>query len=92
MSTAETAADERRYVEEGLTPVECGRCGTTVLVKKNSDRHTSVQWRTSAVTSCPEIAARVATGAVSARVLCCPMLQRSIEDAVAAGVLAVPDG
>ena len=92
MPTAETAADKRRYVEDGLTPVACRRCGTTVLVKKNSAKHTSVQWRTNAVTSCPEIAARVETGALSARVLCCPMLQRSIEDAVADGVLAVPDG
>jgi hypothetical protein len=86
---AETAAERRRYVEEGLTPIACERCATTVLVKKNSDRHTSVQWRTDAASSCPDIAAQVAAGAHNGLVLGCPALQRSIAAAVADGTLAV---
>jgi hypothetical protein len=89
--TAETAAERRRYVEEGLTPIACERCATTVLVKKHSAKHTSVQWHTDAASSCPEIAAQVAARARSALVLGCPMLQRSIAAAVADGALAVPD-
>jgi hypothetical protein len=87
----ETSADKRRYVEDGLTPIACERCATTVLVKKNSEKHTSIQWTTDAAASCPEIAARVAVGVRSALVLGCPMLQQSIAAAVAAGGLAVPD-
>lgn len=88
---AGTAAEKRRYVDEGLTPVTCERCATTVLVRKNSAKHTSVQWRTDAASSCPEIAAQVAAGARSALVLGCPSLQASIAAAVASGALAVPD-
>jgi hypothetical protein len=89
MSADETSADKRRYVEDGLTPVECRRCSTTVLVKKYSAEHTSVQWTTDAVTSCPEIAAEVAAGKHSARVLSCPLLRHSIDQAVAEGTLTV---
>ena len=88
---AGTAAEKRRYVDEGLTPVTCERCATTVLVRKNSAKHTSVQWRTDAVSSCPEIAAQVAAGSPSALVLGCPYLQDSIAAAVASGALVVPD-
>lgn len=88
---AETSADKRHYVEEGLAQVACGRCATTVLVKKNSSEHTSVQWTTDSAASCPEIAAQVAAGTRSALVLGCPALHRSIQDAVAAGELSVPD-
>ena len=89
MPADETSADKRRYVEDGLTPIACRRCSTTVLVKKHSDKHTSVQWSTRAATSCPEIAAEVATGIPGARVLGCPLLRRSIDQAVADGILTV---
>jgi hypothetical protein len=92
VSTAvSTAADRRLYVEAGLAPVECGECGNRVLVKKNSDKHTSVQWSGSA-TDCPEIAAEVAAGAYSGQVLGCAALKRSIERAVQDGRLEVPRG
>lgn len=89
--TADTAADMRRYLEDGLTPVNCTRCATTVLVKKNSLQHTSVQWTSDAASSCPEICAQVAAGARGAQILGCTALKKSIEDAVRAGVVAVPD-
>jgi hypothetical protein len=81
----------RRYVETGLAPVSCARCGTEVLVKKNSREHTSVQWTTDAVAGCPEIAAQVASGMRGGQVLGCPLLKQSIDDAVRRGELTVPD-
>jgi hypothetical protein len=89
--SADTAADMRLYVEIGLAPVTCGRCGTEVLVKKNSAKHTSVQWTSDAVASCPEIGAQVAAGMPGGQVLGCSMLKQSIEDAVRRGELTVPD-
>lgn len=88
---ADTAADMRLYVEAGLVPVACARCATTVLVKKNSPKHTTIQWTSDATTSCPEIGAQVAAGAKGAQILGCTVLKRSIEDAVRAGLVAVPD-
>ena len=87
---ADTAADRRLYLEIGLVPVTCARCGTEVLVKKNSAKHTSVQWTSDAVASCPEIAGQVGTGERPGQVLGCSALKASIQDAVRTGVLTVP--
>ena len=87
---ADTAADKRLYLESGLAPLRCGYCGTQVLVKKNSDRHTSVQWTADPAASCPEFAAAVAAGRRSAELLGCPRLKDSIAAAVEAGELVVP--
>jgi hypothetical protein len=87
----ETAADKRLYVEVGLAPVTCGHCGTQVLVKKNSDKHTSVQWTTDPVRSCPEFRAAAQQGISSGRYLGCSRLRASIEQAAADGDLVVPD-
>lgn len=88
----DTAADRRLYVELGLSPVTCGRCGTEVLVKKNSAKHTSVQWTCDPVANCPEFAEAAAAGRATARVLGCSGLKKSIDDAVADGSLVVPRG
>lgn len=81
----------RLYLEDGLVPVRCTRCATNVLVKKNSAKHTSVQWTSDAASSCPEIGAQVAAGARGAQILGCTVLKKSIEDAVRSGLVAVPD-
>ena len=53
-------ADERLRSDERLTdgapmrPLECGRCGANVLVRKASWQQTSVQWDARAVASCEE--------------------------------------
>jgi hypothetical protein len=86
----ETAADVRLYVEIGLTPVTCSTCGVEAMVKKNSRQHTSVQWTPVAVAACPEITAARAADP-NALVLGCPQMRASIEDAVRAGDLVVPD-
>ena len=87
----ETAADKRLYVEIGLVPVACQACGAEVAVKKNSQKHTSVQWTLAAVDRCAEFAAARAEGRPSAVLLGCSRLKASIEDAVRAGAVVVPE-
>jgi hypothetical protein len=87
----ETAEDRRFYVEIGFTPVRCGTCGAEALVKKNSRKHTSVQWSAAGVAGCPEITAARAADPV-ALVLGCPNMTAAIEDAVRSGAVIVPDG
>jgi hypothetical protein len=82
----ETAADKRLYLEIGLTPITCSACNAEVAVKKNSFRHTSVQWTCAAVAACTEL------GGQSGLRLGCPRLKEAIERAVADGTLVVPDG
>lgn len=86
----ETAADIRLYVEIGLSPVRCHTCGVEAMVKKNSRKHTSIQWSSEAVAGCPVIAAGRAADP-NRLMLGCPQLRASIDDAVAAGDLVVPD-
>jgi hypothetical protein len=86
----ETAADKRLYVEIGLVPVRCAACGVEVGVKKNSAKHTSVQWTAAAVAECESFAAHRANGS-SALMLGCPRLKDSIDSAVRDGILVVPD-
>ena len=86
----ETAADKRLYVEIGLTPVTCSACGVEALVKKNSRKHTSVQWGADGAAACPEIAAARAADP-NALVLGCSRLKASIEDAVRDGRVVIPD-
>lgn len=86
-----TLADEQEFLTAGLTPVACADCVTEVLVRKSSRAQTSIQWRSSPADSCPEFAARVAAGELSARIDTCPRLRAAIDRAVATGAVAVPD-
>jgi hypothetical protein len=76
----DTAADKRLYVEIGLAPVQCRTCGVEVGVKKNSRKHTSVQWTAAAMAGCTCYAN-----------FGCPRLKETIEAAVRDGVVVVPD-
>jgi len=87
---AETAADKRLYVEIGFTPIECTTCGIEALVKKNSRKHTSVQWPAGGVARCPEIGEQRAADP-NALILGCSRLKASIDDAVADGGVVIPD-
>ena len=80
----------RLYLEVGLAPVRCAACGVEALVKKNSARHTSVQWPGAGSAACPEIAA-ARSADPHALVLGCARLKESIDAAVRAGELVVPD-
>ena len=86
----ETAEDRRLYIEIGFTPVACTACGVEALVKKNSHKHTSVQWTAEGVTGCPEISAARAADP-HGLVLGCPKLAESIAAAVRDGTVIVPD-
>ena len=84
----ETEADKRLYTELGLTSITCQTCGVEVAVKKNSQRHTSVQWTAEAVAGCEELGAL--EQASSALRLGCSKLKASIDAAVRDGVVVVP--
>lgn len=88
----ESLADRAEFLTGGLAPITCRRCGTEVLVKKNSPKHTSIQWTTSPASSCPIFAARVADGNCTALLDSCPELSKSIARAVADGQIKVGAG
>ena len=87
-----TRTEIREFLTGGLSPVDCHSCANRVLVRKTSPAHTSVQWISDPATSCPEFAARVAAGELSARIESCPKLRASIEISAAGGLIEVPDG
>ncbi len=64
-----------------MQPVDCVRCGTTVLVSKNSAVQTSIQWEVDS-SSCP-LRPDLEVGDT------CPSLSDSIRDAVLAGRVEV---
>lgn len=86
-----TLADEHEYLTTGLVPVACSACLTEVLVRKASQVQTSIQYQSPPAESCPEFAARIAEGELSARIDTCPRLREAIERAVTTGAVAVPD-
>ncbi len=79
---AATAADRRENLERGLRELDCLHCAGRVLVKKNSWAHTSIEWTADAVARCDAFSSHDG----------CPRLRRSIEHAITAGQLQVPDG
>ncbi|RVW00608.1 hypothetical protein [Rhodococcus xishaensis] len=85
---AQTAADEHNYLDAGLQEVQCRSCGTCVLVRKNSYRHTSIQWQADPAEVCPEFAD---SGGRTGSRQTCPRLLDSIEHAVLEGIIEVRD-
>ncbi|SDH30727.1 hypothetical protein SAMN05444695_101814 [Rhodococcus triatomae] len=85
---AQTVADKHTYLEEGLQDVQCRACGTCVLVRKNSFRHTSIQWQGDPQQMCPEFTD--AGGRAGSRQTC-PRLLNSINHAVMEGIIEVRD-
>ncbi|GAB2635506.1 hypothetical protein GCM10027068_13740 [Prescottella soli] len=74
-----------------MEPVECDRCGTCVLVEKNSWHHTSIQWRTDPQTACEADRANPELLQRGVWVGSCPPLRDSIRRAAIDGRLTVPD-
>lgn len=87
----QTEDDRRRYMVEGMTPVECGRCGAGVLVRKLTAQHTSVQWQDEPASTCPRFAQWSRSATPTALRDGCPDLGASIAHAVRAGRVEVPD-
>ncbi|MCW4353369.1 hypothetical protein ONR57_08675 [Hoyosella sp. YIM 151337] len=88
----ESLADRAEFLTGGLVPIQCHRCGTEVLVKKNSLKHTSIQWTTSPASTCPIFAAQADSGSRTALLDSCPELTESIARAVADGQIRVGAG
>lgn len=83
-----TEGDKKRYTSAGLQPVQCRACSTCVLVKKNSDIHTSIQW-TSETGTCHRLNEPGKNGRPSALRDSCPDLSASIVQAVREGLIHV---
>lgn len=88
---AQTVADKENYLDSGLHEVECRTCGICVLVRKNSMKHTSVQWTSDPAQTCPTFKAGLAAGRTTALQEGCPRLQDSINHAVMEGFIEVRD-
>ena len=88
-TSAETLEDQRLYTSAQLTEVACLDCLAKVMVKKNSDHHTSIQWSEEAVRACPEFTRM--TGTPDGRPLYkgCSRLAGSIDAAVRDGDVPV---
>jgi hypothetical protein len=84
---AATQRDRERYLNTGLTPVDCRFCHVTVAVKKLGPGHTAVQWNTEATQRCATFAEVRACGGDSSRSRSCPRLADSIKHAIAEGCL-----
>jgi hypothetical protein len=84
---AATQRDRERYLNTGLTPVDCRFCHVTVAVKKLGPGHTAVQWNSEATQRCATFAEMRACGVDSSRSRSCPRLADSIKHAIAEGCL-----
>lgn len=94
MTTPQSLAERRRYLQGGLVELACDHCGGLVWVRKHSTEQTTVQWTAAAVDGCAEFAMRRAAGKPSALVATCGRLSACIDRALAQGRLALmpPEG
>jgi hypothetical protein len=84
---AATDEDRARYLNAGLTPVDCRFCHVTVSAKKLGPEYTAVQWNSQASQRCAYFAEVRAGGGDSSRTRSCPRLSDSIKHAVSEGCL-----
>ncbi len=92
MTVGAPTGERAEFLSGGMRPHTCATCGTRVLVKKNSWKHTSIQWTTDAASSCPVFAERVAAGGNTALLDTCDRLKESIAESVRGGAFGVLDG
>ena len=85
----DTDDDRRLYTEARLVEVSCLDCTARVLVKKNSEHHTAVQWTSDAVHRCPEFARMNAEPGGRRVYAGCDRLRASIDRAVREGRIHV---
>lgn len=86
-----TAAERTEFLSGGLRGHTCPSCGTCVLVKKNSWKHTSIQWTSNAAKSCPVFAAQAEAHGNTALLDTCENLSASIAKAVSEGEFGALD-
>ena len=85
----ETEEDRERYLRGRLVDVACQDCLARVQVKKNSERHTSIQWTSEALAQCTEFARLARSPRGRAIREACPRLRASIDEAVRAGDIQI---
>lgn len=92
-TSPDTLEEQRLYTQARLVETACLDCLATVLVKKNSEHHTAIQWTAEAVAACPELGRRDGEGgdASGSRdgLRGCPRLLASIDAAVREGRIPV---
>ncbi|WP_333618089.1 hypothetical protein [Dietzia sp.] len=84
---AATAKDRETYTANGYQPVECRYCHAEVEVRKNSEKHTSVQWPRKATDTCP-----LRDQWHLERESTCPKMRQSIKHAYAEGIITLASG
>lgn len=88
---AQTVEDKKHYLESGLTPLACQSCGTRVLVLKHSTQQKTVQWTANPADHCPVFRQLAAAGPAFGKPDSCPNLEKTIDHAVAEGILQIED-
>ena len=71
-----------------MQPLACRTCDARVTVAKYSPAHTSIQWTDEASKTCREMAALAAVGC-GGYLLRCEALDRTVDEAVARGEIAM---
>ena len=87
-----TDLDRETYTEAGFQPVECRACGTSVSVRKNSPKHTSIQWSGGSDRRCPVLSEWRAGGERPEGEDTCPRMLASIRYAYAEGLITLTEG
>jgi hypothetical protein len=88
-SLAETLEDRALYTRSHLQEVPCMDCKARVLVRKNSEHHTSIQWTDEAVANCTTFSKLARQEGGRPIHSGCPRLAASIEEAVREGAVSV---
>jgi hypothetical protein len=88
----ETLEDRALYTRSRLAEVACRECRARVMVRKNSEHHTSIQWTQDAVEDCAFFAELSRQDDGRPVHSGCPRLVASIEEAVRDGSLSVGAG
>lgn len=90
--SAETAADQRLYLDASLQEVSCLDCLARVRVKKSSEFQTSIQWTRQAQDACAEFARKDAEAGHRLVHESCSRLRASIDAAVREGRIRIDGG
>ena len=88
----ETLEDRALYTRSRLVELACRQCQARVMVRKNSEHHTSIQWSREAVAACAVFADLDEQESGRPVHSGCPQLVATIEDAVREGIVPVGSG
>jgi hypothetical protein len=88
-TSEETLEDQKLYLDGRLREIACLDCLAHVLVKKNSEHHTAVQWNAEALGHCHVFTRLSGQPGGRPTYETCPRLMASIDRAVAEGELEV---